>query len=42
MINRETKKFEPSIIVAGGVSFYGLSYLILLKETIRDFLMHKH
>ena len=25
LINREREKFEPSIIVAGGVSFYGLN-----------------
>ena len=37
MINRETKKFEPSIIIAGGVSFYGLSDLILLKGTMQEF-----
>ena len=37
MINRETKKFEPSIIVAEGVSFYGLSDLILLKGTMQEF-----
>ena len=37
MINRETKKFEPSITVAGGVSFYGLSDLILLKGTMQEF-----
>jgi len=37
MINRETKKYEPSIIVAGGVSFYGLSDLILLKGTMQEF-----
>ena len=36
-INRETKKHEPSIIVAGGVSYYGLSDLILLVGTMRDF-----
>ena len=36
-INRETKKFEPSIIVAGGVSYYGLSDLILLKGTMKEF-----
>ena len=36
-INRETKKYEASIIVAGGVSFYGLSDLILLEGTMRDF-----
>ena len=32
-----TKKYEPSIIVAGGVSFYGLSDLILLKGTMKEF-----
>ena len=37
MINRERKKFEPSIIVAGGVSFYGLSDLILLKGMMQEF-----
>ena len=36
-INRETKKYEASIIVAGGASFYGLSDLILLEGTMRDF-----
>ena len=36
-INRETKKHEPSIILAGGVSFYGLSDLILLKGTMMEF-----
>ena len=33
-INRETKRFESSIIIAGGVSFYGLIDLILLKGTM--------
>ena len=37
IINRETKKYEPSIIVAGGVSYYGLSDLILLKGTMQEF-----
>ena len=37
LINRETKKFEPSIIVAGGVSYYGLSDLLLLKGTMQEF-----
>ena len=41
-INRETKKYEASIIVAGGVSYYGLSDLILLNGTIAIFLMPKH
>ena len=36
-INRETKKYEASIIVAGGVSYYGLSDLILLNGTMSDF-----
>ena len=36
-INRETKKFESSIIVTGGVSYYGLSDLILLKGTMKEF-----
>ena len=31
MTNRETKKYEPSIIVPGGVSFY------LLKGTMQEF-----
>jgi len=31
------KKFENSIKVAGGISFYGLSDLILLKGTMNDF-----
>ena len=37
MINRETKKYEPSFIVVGGVSFYRLSDLILLKGTMKEF-----
>ena len=36
-INKETKKFEPSIMIAGGISYYGLSDLILLNGTITDF-----
>ena len=36
-INRETKKFEPSIIVAEGVSYYGLSDLFLLKGAMKEF-----
>ena len=33
MINRETKKYEPFIILDGGVSFYGLTDLILYINT---------
>ena len=36
-INKETKKFEPSIMIAGGISYYGLSDLILLNGTMTDF-----
>ena len=35
-INRETKKYEAYIIIAGGLSFYGLSNLILLNGTMTD------
>ena len=37
-IDQETKKYEASIIVVGGASFYDLSDLILLEGTMRDFL----
>ena len=33
LINRAKRKFEPSIMVAGGISYYGLSNIIFLKET---------
>ena len=36
-IIRETKKHEVSIIIVWGVSFYGLSDLILLNGTMTDF-----
>ena len=34
---KKQKKYEASIILAGGASFYGLSDLILLEGTMRDF-----
>jgi len=34
---KKQKKYEASIIVAEGTSFYGLSDLILLEGTMRDF-----
>ena len=37
MVNREKNKYEPLIFVAGGVSFYVLSDLILLKGTMKEF-----
>ena len=36
-INRETKKYEASIIIPGGVSINGQSNLILLNGTLTDF-----
>ena len=37
LINREEKKFEPSIMIAGGVSSSGLSSLIMLDGTLNEF-----
>ena len=31
------KTYEPLIIIADGISFYGLSDLILLKGLVNDF-----
>ena len=37
LINREEKKFENSIMIAGGISSSGLSHLILLDGTLNQF-----
>lgn len=37
LINRPQKKFEKSLIIAGGVSFYGTSKLLFLDGTMNDF-----
>ncbi|MBR4616754.1 MAG: hypothetical protein IKO55_14185, partial [Kiritimatiellae bacterium] len=37
LINRQERKFEKSIMVAGGISFYGLSDLIILNGTMNEF-----
>ena len=37
LINREEKKFEGSIMVAGGVSSVGLSNIILVENTVNEF-----
>ena len=37
LINREEKKFEPSIMIAGGISSSGLSSLIMLDGTLNEF-----
>ena len=40
LINKPQKKFEPSIIVAGGICKYGLNNLILLERPPKmNFLM---
>ena len=37
LINRPMKKFEDSIMIAGGISFYGLSNLLFLDGTMNSF-----
>ena len=37
LINRENRKFEKSLMIAGGISYYGLSRLIFLEGTMNDF-----
>ena len=37
LINRPMKKFEDSIMISGGISFYGLSKLIFLDGTMNSF-----
>ena len=37
LINRSLKKFEPSIMVAGGISYFGLTNIIFVEGTMNDF-----
>ena len=37
LINRSLKKFEPSIMVAGGISIFGLTNIIFVEGTMNDF-----
>ena len=37
LISRQERKFEPSIMIAGGISSYGLSHLLLLDGTLNEF-----
>ncbi|WP_294242872.1 hypothetical protein [Pseudobutyrivibrio sp.] len=37
LVSRPQKKFEPSIMLAGGISYYGLSDLILLNGNMNKF-----
>lgn len=36
LMNRPKRKFEKSIMVIGGISFYGLSDLMLLQGTMNN------
>ena len=37
LINREEKKFEPKIMVAGGISSVGITDLIISEGTLNEF-----
>ena len=37
LINRPIKKFEDSIMISGGISYHGLSKLIILDGTMNNF-----
>ena len=39
LINRSARKFEPSIMVARGISFFGLSHIIFVEGTMNDFFL---
>ena len=37
LVNRERRKFEKSLMICGGISYYGLSHLIFVEGTMNDF-----
>ena len=37
LINKEADKFPKKILIAGGISYYGLSNLIIVEGTMTDF-----
>ena len=37
LTNKEVNKFPKSIMVAGGISYYGLSDLLVLEGTMNEF-----
>ena len=37
MTNKEVNKFPKSIMIAGGISYYGLSDLLVLEGTMNEF-----
>ena len=42
MVNKQADKFPKKILIAGGISYYGLSDLIIVKGTMTILLMVKH
>ena len=37
LLGKEADKYPKQILMAGGISFYGLSYLIIVEGTMTDF-----
>ena len=37
LINRQEKKYESSIMIAGGICSFGLNRLILAENTVNEF-----
>ena len=37
MVNKQADKFPKKILIAGGISYYGLSDLIIVEGTMADF-----
>ena len=37
LVSKETDKYPKSILIAGGISYYGLSDLIIVDGTLTDF-----
>ena len=37
LLNKDAEKFPKKILIAGGISFYGLSDMIIVEGTMTDF-----
>ena len=37
LVNKQADKFPKKILIAGGISYYGLSDLIVVEGTMTDF-----
>jgi len=37
LVNKQAENFPKKILIAGGISYYGLSDLIIVEETMTDF-----